>query len=213
MGQEAARLRAVSARPVTASQQALGYYPCARAWRLSHSGPYRGPGWQAWAEGRSAPEYHLLPACAGEPEQSCPPPEPAGVYPRVCGGTTMSPKISPSRDGLSPRVRGNHQLRPGTGVSYRSIPACAGEPAGQPYNGCGRRVYPRVCGGTGGHRHRALAGGGLSPRVRGNHFGSRAGPGPGGSIPACAGEPGRVSQSPVGRGVYPRVCGGTSWPR
>ncbi len=50
---------------------------------------------------------------------------------------------------------------------------------------------------------------GLSPRVRGNpprHPWRRTRPG---SIPACAGEPGRWTPSrPVVR-VYPRVCGGT----
>ncbi len=32
------------------------------------------------------------------------------------------------------------------------------------------------------------------------------------SIPACAGEPGRGSTRCRGRGVYPRVCGGTGPP-
>ena len=90
-----------------------------------------------------------------------------------------------------------------------SIPACAGEP---PYRETVRRwcaVYPRVCGGTCGYLATATAPAGLSPRVRGNPFDSSRGRKTGGSIPACAGEPG------VGRGripdpsVYPRVCGGT----
>ena len=111
----------------------------------------------------------------------------------------------------------------------RSIPACAGEPAGNWAGILPNEVYPRVCGGTRGaivqgHQTRVyprVCGGtfypstekcpvcGLSPRVRGNplqyrqhHLYVR-------SIPACAGEP--CPHSATGRPprVYPRVCGGT----
>ena len=50
---------------------------------------------------------------------------------------------------------------------------------------------------------------GLSPRVRGNHAGSACGPYRGGSIPACTGEPLRLSNPVRPRTVYPRVYGGT----
>ena len=68
---------------------------------------------------------------------------------------------------------------------------------------------PRVCGGT-AHSAAPTAGcSGLSPRVRGNpapaalHCRFRR------SIPACAGEPTRISPTNTRRPVYPRVCGGT----
>ena len=50
---------------------------------------------------------------------------------------------------------------------------------------------------------------GLSPRMRGNPDNPIPTIGEFGSIPAYAGEPGRllISARPVG--VYPRVCGGT----
>ena len=111
--------------------------------------------------------------------------------------------------GLSPRVRGNHHLRPHSQPAARSIPACAGEP---PAKAGGRRrpgVYPRVCGGT------LLSGGagavrpGLSPRVRGNQVGQNAGQLGDRSIPACAGEPPGRGRGWRRGGVYPRVCGGT----
>ena len=35
-----------------------------------------------------------IPACAGEPRQSCPPAGSTRVYPRVCGGTTSAPRRS-----------------------------------------------------------------------------------------------------------------------
>ena len=72
------------------------------------------------------------------------------------------------------------------------------------------RVYPRVCGGTGGDHGRFEVVGGLSPRVRGNP-GAGALQGAGiGSIPACAGEPARRKRRRLWDAVYPRVCGGTS---
>ena len=91
--------------------------------------------------------------------------------------------------GLSPRVRGNRLLPSGGTDGQGSIPACAGEPAGWYTKGQGGQVYPRVCGGTGVPHIHPAAGGGLSPRVRGNLY-----------------------QHPLFRGiygVYPRVCGGT----
>ena len=54
------------------------------------------------------------------------------------------------------------------------------------------------------------SGRGLSPRVRGNRPGAGPCGGPGGSIPACAGEP-RAERGILQEGtVYPRVCGGTA---
>ena len=50
---------------------------------------------------------------------------------------------------------------------------------------------------------------GLSPRVRGNPGHLQPGRGARGSIPACAGEPGRCKPLAQAWMVYPRVCGGT----
>ena len=71
----------------------------------------------------------------------------------------------------------------------RSIPACAGEPPGEPAQATAAEVYPRVCGGT-HYRQRFDPGAeGLSPRVRGNQTARAAVHPRRGSIPACAGEP------------------------
>ena len=51
---------------------------------------------------------------------------------------------------------------------------------------------------------------GLSPRVRGNRAYQAEPDVEKGSIPACAGEPGRYSVSREAPVVYPRVCGGTA---
>ena len=150
-----------------------------------------------------------IPACAGEPI-SCRATAPAtAVYPRVCGGTEAFGVMAETMNGLSPRVRGNRGEDDWRVACLRSIPACAGEPELPDVKNRGRRVYPRVCGGTiywvrfdGLER-------GLSPRVRGNLGVSAArvcGPG---SIPACAGEPRLAARHSRRTWVYPRVCGGT----
>ena len=121
----------------------------------------------------------------------------------------MTGGLASANLGLSPRVRGNRLHHRQPGLHRRSIPACAGEPRrGQSVARQGR-VYPRVCGGTGGNAHNAQTGAGLSPRVRGNPAGAFRWGSRGGSIPACAGEPGPAAGRPGASRVYPRVCGGT----
>ena len=150
-----------------------------------------------------------IPACAGEPRWWRPLRARPWVYPRVCGGTQVAQALDVRHQGLSPRVRGNlddagdyHRL---TG----SIPACAGEPDALPEQSLALGVYPRVCGGTSDWVERTDWTPGLSPRVRGNRSARRAARAWAGSIPACAGEPGRHRAAQPGSGVYPRVCGGT----
>ena len=65
-----------------------------------------------------------------------------------------------------------------------------------------------MCGGAAHAMNTMMAATGLSPRVRGSQgVGARAG-GVEGSIPACAGEPVRVTFWALAVSVYPRVCGG-----
>ena len=127
----------------------------------------------------------------------------------MCGGTVSRLTPRPLSAGLSPRVRGNPSPRTTRSSSPRSIPACAGEPFPSPATGCGRGVYPRVCGGTRAVGDPFLCQKGLSPRVRGNLWLPDARlPSPG-SIPACAGEPLQKGDTTAREPVYPRVCGGT----
>ena len=132
------------------------------------------------------------------------------VYPRVCGGTPAGVFLPANCPGLSPRVRGNRPPSASTYRHGRSIPACAGEPAVARRRLCPRKVYPRVCGGTGPRRAADDAVIGLSPRVRGNHQRPRCHRPHSGSIPACAGEPRCAPSPPRITPVYPRVCGGTT---
>ena len=130
-----------------------------------------------------------IPAYAGEPlvsmaERSWP-----QVYPRVCGGTSISHATIRPPKGLSPRVRGNPEQCRTRWPPLRSIPACAGEPAQGRGRGPADAVYPRVCGGTLPSAYCAAHVSGLSPRVRGNLLLCRSHLLPSRSIPACAGEP------------------------
>ena len=131
------------------------------------------------------------------------------VYPRACGGTMRSCQWRLLFQGLSPRVRGNHQYNAETERIQGSIPARAGEPIPAPIMPLADRVYPRACGGTFNQVPEGALVPGLSPRVRGNRHRQRRYGGCPGSIPARAGEPTpRASQRCTDR-VYPRACGGT----
>ena len=150
-----------------------------------------------------------IPACAGEPSVAIMRALYVQVYPRVCGGTHRLGDAGGLGMGLSPRVRGNRLLVNRQRVVQGSIPACAGEPVSGGGHWCGRRVYPRVCGGTANRRFLSRPATGLSPRVRGNLLYPGYAGRPGRSIPACAGEPRRPDNEHEGGEVYPRVCGGT----
>ena len=151
-----------------------------------------------------------IPACAGEPGRSRRGGRRPGVYPRVCGGTRWSAAMRSAWAGLSPRVRGNLVELVQLHIRQGSIPACAGEPRASRIPPQIYMVYPRVCGGTWPHKLNALAGQGLSPRVRGNPAAATITSNAGRSIPACAGEPPVVAAVAAVIGVYPRVCGGTT---
>ena len=109
-----------------------------------------------------------IPAYAGEPGFVCAMSISSKVYPRVCGGTPPAIVPGENNEGLSPRMRGNLDADTPAAVAERSIPAYAGEP--QFHCACPptRRVYPRVCGGTGCIAIRKPGEDGLSPRMRGN---------------------------------------------
>ena len=86
----------------------------------------------------------------------------------MCGGTEGDDAPLLSVKGLSPRVRGNRLVERNGGEVVGSIPACAGEPAGDIVLELPATVYPRVCGGTAVPVAERRSPAGLSPRVRGN---------------------------------------------
>ena len=106
-------------------------------------------------------------------------------------------------------MRGNRQMVPDIALHMRSIPAYAGEPISAISSTLGRRVYPRVCGGTPLNPGVFAPCPGLSPRMRGNQPPAAERIRYRRSIPAYAGEPlESTARLPACR-VYPRVCGGT----
>ena len=151
-----------------------------------------------------------IPACAGEPSQGVNRATRAKDYPRVCGGTKLTPNPARLTYGLSPRVRGNPCQAWKILCQFGTIPACAGEPGTDCMISLRTRDYPRVCGGTYVLGLLVLAVSGLSPRVRGNLSYISELKDIKRTIPACAGEPilyfGKFQSSQD----YPRVCGGTS---
>ena len=69
-----------------------------------------------------------IPACAGGPNRTASTCHVTTVYPRVCGGTQIGRIVQERMDGLSPRVRGDLEVRGRCRICGGSIPACAGGP-------------------------------------------------------------------------------------
>ena len=138
---------------------------------------------------RQSARARSIPAYAGEPCHIRRAALHQRVYPRVCGGTVPGGFQPDEAAGLSPRMRGNRPPPPPAGLYNRSIPAYAGEPVARTAALRRRRVYPRVCGGTGGAEGHFGGLMGLSPRMRGNLVGGGNDNSIRRSIPAYAGEP------------------------
>ena len=130
-----------------------------------------------------------IPAYAGKPPSRGSCPCWTEVYPRVCGETKLAISGQPPARGLSPRMRGNHVVRPPHHDRLGSIPAYAGKPRSRWTPISRRWVYPRVCGETLMPSRGANSAAGLSPRMRGNLLGEWQAEGSDGSIPAYAGKP------------------------
>ena len=89
-----------------------------------------------------------IPAWAGQPNARRASGVRAGVYPRVGGATNVPVPSRNQKSGLSPRGRGN-RVKSRVCFAFRgSIPAWAGQPAGNRLAGRRGRVYPRVGGAT-----------------------------------------------------------------
>ena len=183
-----------TSRRIYRNGRARGLSPRVRGNQARHERERDGPG--------------TIPACAGEPGGDYCRSEPSQDYPRVCGGTGSLSRLMTPVQGLSPRVRGNPEHSPVPGLPYRTIPACAGEPASEPLEPRVGEDYPRVCGGTRARASPSRHPSGLSPRVRGNPNHAKAIPPCVRTIPACAGEPCHLTHPPDrAQGLSPRVRG------
>ncbi len=181
--------------------------------RLSRTSPGLSPRGRGNRQDRSPSTSRRgsIPAGAGEPSRRATSAPTTRVYPRGGGGTGHAVIPAHLWRGLSPRGRGNLLHRAGLGMGQGSIPAGAGEPAGAQATGRGIGVYPRGGGGTSPGSYRTRIAPGLSPRGRGNHRDAQGSADRRGSIPAGAGEPGRVRLADAEFGVYPRGGGGTDF--
>ena len=154
-----------------------------------------------------------IPARAGQPSCMSASRAVRAVYPRACGATSLSFGAQVTMMGLSPRVRGNPGGVAGEGGRLRSIPARAGQPPAPARPAWTARVYPRACGATVAVTRGTGFGGGLSPRVRGNHLSMPPSDSSASfrSIPARAGQPTPCAFHLLPSStVYPRACGATS---
>ena len=161
------------------------------------------------APARAEERGRSIPAHAGEPLRRRSGRRAGWVYPRPRGGTGVGYVALASVWGLSPPTRGNPALRRPARPQVGSIPAHAGEPAGNQGAHAALSVYPRPRGGTRPRERDGLSRAGLSPPTRGNRASRGTRPNISRSIPAHAGEPADAVISGLANAVYPRPRGGT----
>ena len=149
-----------------------------------------------------------IPACAGEPGAA--PSSTSGTRgdPRVRGGAAWDRLTDPAVEGRSPRARGSPGPVRGRPLPQGAIPACAGEPASRPKPAAAARGDPRVRGGAGLASDAQTTPQGRSPRARGSRERVLARQEHPGAIPACAGEPARITLTLKPCWGDPRVRGG-----
>ena len=149
----------------------------------------------------------IIPAYAGNTDQSIIAFPSCGDHPRVCGEHLVFAAAHEETEGSSPRMRGT--LRPAIhsprfpGI----IPAYAGNTCPNGRGSRSDRDHPRVCG-----EHIEIidpsdVNAGSSPRMRGTPPWSPRSRGRAGIIPAYAGNTGRLQVSVPGAWDHPRVCG------
>ena len=128
-------------------------------------------------------------------------------HPRACGANHRSPRRHPYSFGSSPRVRGKHAIMFGNMLSFRIIPARAGQTSVRPHGQNPSSDHPCACGANRLSIARSTAHAGSSPRVRGKHLA-------GGQvyallriIPARAGQTMSFGTNVPASTDHPRACG------
>ena len=167
-----------------------GEAPSESSWKPPFCGPSPRVRGSLEQESQVQLAVRSIPACAGKPEADHARGDHLWVHPRVCGEACRGVGDTAEEAGPSPRVRGS--LSPPSRINsvIGSIPACAGKPTLRARPPARPWVHPRVCGEAVSSAGSGSRGGGPSPRVRGSLV-TEAGHRPGaGSIPACAGKPG-----------------------
>ena len=109
--------------------------------------------------------------------------------------------------GLSPRVRGNQHVGPGSLGPGGSIPACAGNGVSARFSHAEATVHPRACGERGSQLSEGAIAIGSSPRVRGTEHVFPLASGKARFIPARAGNGQSCRVPNPSATVHPRACG------
>ena len=112
-------------------------------------------------------QSRFIPACAGNTALPRLPCSANSVHPRVRGEHTAVITRSVVADGSSPRARGTRPSSSVRRLSFRFIPACAGNTAMPSAEMCPLTVHPRVRGEHGIIPDDRYVGYGSSPRARG----------------------------------------------
>ncbi len=129
------------------------------------------------------------------------------VHPRACGEQIIEKPDDLALTGSSPRMRGTVAPRLAGDISYRFIPAHAGNSS--PRFRRARRTpgHPRACGEQIGGRDAVFPKSGSSPRMRGTGFTGRSWIEPSRFIPAHAGNRSARALAQKHIAVHPRACG------
>ena len=129
------------------------------------------------------------------------------VHPRRCGEHLVQRSPLPAKNGSSPQVRGTLQLSSLCAVTFRFIPAGAGNTTHPRCNSRGDAVHPRRCGEHTQVQPGDISGCGSSPQVRGTLHEDAEEDLESRFIPAGAGNTPQVEGTLSPESVHPRRCG------
>ena len=132
---------------------------------------------------------------------------PARVHPRSRGAASSAPHCMAIKQGPSPLTRGSQAVMAPPSLRAGSIPAHAGQPAGQHARRARRGVHPRSRGAASFDSVATALVKGPSPLTRGSQPERHTDTTWRGSIPAHAGQPSRLTWALMIARVHPRSRG------
>ncbi len=151
--------------------------------------------------------FRFIPAHAGNSGNALKTFTPISVHPRACGEQLCDMKLSSTRGGSSPRMRGTGTWAAGSTEPQRFIPAHAGNRVLPRWGFIRISVHPRACGEQGCATVGDGSTSGSSPRMRGTEANQKAGFGKPRFIPAHAGNRDLGGGFDRASAVHPRACG------
>ena len=149
----------------------------------------------------------IIPALAGSTGMQAPTSTTMRDHPRACGEHSISVRMTLSKAGSSPRLRGALLDFGDERIGLRIIPALAGSTNQFDYPTQISRDHPRACGEHCPGKAPSKTQAGSSPRLRGARFLVVSAELFSGIIPALAGSTRRGPEAPGGRRDHPRACG------